>query len=89
MKIKITYCNIEQSSGIFAIPTPTNHEIVEADDLNDSALIKYIQSKTDDAGNAFKKADAHSKKFLGFDYISNQGGVKVEVYTSPKVKKIK
>ncbi len=83
MKYKIKYHYI-MSDHILASPEFHHSEIVEAKTRAD--LDKYIKSQKDDYGNHFKKAK--SKKMFGFDYTSRVGGVKVEVYKPPKVKKV-
>ena len=80
MKIKIIYCNI-MSDHIFAQPEPTSFEIVEVDNWKE--LDKYVEKKKDFYGYNFKK----DKKF-GFRYISKAGGVQVEKYKEPEIKKI-
>jgi len=82
MKIRIEYHSIEYGAHIFATPQFTHSEIVEANGLDDPKLIEYITSKKDLYGCNFKIKD---KPFMGFDYISNQGGVKVSVYKEPNI----
>lgn len=79
MKYLIKYCNMT-SDSMFAVPSLTSEEIVEAKSEED--LDKYITSKKDRYGHPFKK-----DKSYGFDYISKTGGVKIEKY-NPKIKKI-
>jgi len=80
MKVKIKYHTI-QSDHILASPEFTHSEIVEYE--SKQKLQRYIESQKDGYGHNFKK-----DKSLGFDYISRAGGVKVEPYKPPKVKKI-
>lgn len=82
MKKIIKYYYIK-SDHIFASPEYDHEEIVEVE--NDEKLAKYIESKKDGWGNNFKK-----KKSFGFDFISNQGGVKVldYIYKKPIIKKV-
>lgn len=79
MKYKISYYYIK-SDHIFAFPEYDHNEIVDVN--SEEKLQNYIESKKDQYGNNFKK-----KTSFGFDYISNQGGVKIEKY-NPKIKKI-
>lgn len=79
MKYKIKYYYIK-SDHIFASPEYDHNEII--DTSSEEELQKYIESKKDQYGNNFKKENS-----FGFDYISNQGAVKVEIY-NPKIKKI-
>jgi hypothetical protein len=83
MKVKIKYHNIEHGASMFASPSFTNSEIVECVDLDDPKLISYIESKKDQHGNKFKIS---KKKSFGFDFISNQGAVKIEEYVEPEIK---
>jgi hypothetical protein len=85
MKYKITYCEI-QSDHVFAVPTPYNSEVVDADTWED--LDKYILSKKDGYGHKYRKADKKRRTAFGFDYTSNAGAVKVTKYNNIKVKKI-
>ncbi|HEC64613.1 hypothetical protein LCGC14_2575010 [marine sediment metagenome] len=84
MKIKIIYCSI-LSDHVLAMPEFTHSEMVKAKGLSDPKLVNYITSQKDRYGHKFKK---DSKKTFGFDYTSNQGGVKVEVYEEPHVKQL-
>lgn len=81
MRKLIKYYSIEYGAPLFSIPKFTNSEIVEVN--SEKELQKYIESKKDEYGRFFKK-----KKSFGFDYISTNGGIKVENYKSPKIKKI-
>lgn len=80
MKKIIKYYYIK-SDHIFASPEYDHEEIVEVE--SDEKLTKYIESKKDGWGNNFKK-----KKSFGFDFISNEGGVKVLDYKNPIIKKV-
>jgi len=82
MKIKISYFDI-MSDHILASPEFSSCEVVEANGLDDKKLDEYIISKQDFYGHHYKKEYSH-----GFDYISNQGAVKVEIYEEPKVKRL-
>lgn len=62
-----------QSDHIFASPTFHHEEIIETE--TPQKLQEYIESQTDDYGHLYKKNNA-----FGFDYISNQGAVKVSDY---------
>jgi len=85
--VKVSYHSIENGAGIFASPSYTHNELVETENgLTDEMLINYIESKSDEYGNKFKKS---KDTFMGFDYISNAGGVKVELYIPIKEKIIK
>ena len=77
MKKTIEYHYIK-SDHIFASPEFHHSEIVEVE--NEEKLTAYIESKVDDWGHPFKKEAS-----FGFDFISNQGGVKVK---DVKIKKI-
>ena len=70
---------------MMAIPEYVSKEYVECDGLDDPKLISYVESKKDFYNSNFKKS---KKKFLGFDYISRTGAVKVEEYVDPEIKKI-
>lgn len=70
MKIKIKYYDIPFDAGYFATPEFTSEEIVEI--KNDKQLQDYIKTKRDLCGNSYKR-----KKSFGFDYISNQGAIKI------------
>lgn len=83
MKKIITYHSIEYGAGLFAIPQPTHQEIVEV--KSEAQLKKYIEAQKDQYGHNFK---FKKKRRYGFDYISNQGGVKVSDYKPPRIKKI-
>ena len=85
MKILVKYYNIDNGASIFAVPQFTHSEVVEVDGLNDPKLIEYITNKKDFHGCNFKKKD---KPFMGFDYVSNQGGVKVSLYKEPNIIKL-
>lgn len=82
MIVKINYYDIK-SNHIFARPEFTKSELVECNGFDDEKLISYIESKKDSYGNNFEKG-----KILGFDYISNAGGVKVKQYVYPEIKKL-
>lgn len=84
MIVKIKYHEI-MSDHILATPQFDRSELVECDGLDDPKLISYIESKKDHYSNNFKKS---KDKFLGFDYISHAGGVKVEEYVHPEIKKL-
>jgi len=85
MKIKISYYGI-QSDHVLAIPKFTHSEIVETEyGFIDPKLTEYISGQKDWDGYKFKKC---AKKKFGFDYISKSGGVKVEVYKEPRIKKL-
>ena len=79
MKYKIKYYYIK-SDHLLALPEYDHEEIVSVESIQ--KLKKYIESKKDHYGNNFKTDKSH-----GFDYISNQGGIKVELY-NPQIKKI-
>ena len=78
-RFKIKYYYLK-SDHMLACPEYDHEEIVEVRSLE--KLDKYITTQKDQMGHYFRK-----KKSFGFDYISNQGAVKVEVY-NPKIKKI-
>lgn len=80
MKIKVKYYSI-QSDHILAVPAFSHSEIVEVSSYE--KLDKYIKKQKDPYGHHYRK-----EKYLGFDYISNAGAVKVGLYKSPRVKKI-
>jgi len=80
MKIQIEYHSIEHGAHIFAIPSFTYSEIVEVSSMKSKKLQKHIESQTDEYGSSFKKID---DDFFGFQYTSNQGGVKVKEYVEP------
>ena len=82
MKIKIKYHEIK-SDHIMATPEYDRKEFIECDGLDDPKLISYIETKKDWYGHYFKLS---KKKTLGFNYISNRGGVKVEEYIEPNIK---
>lgn len=82
MKVKIRYHEIN-SDHILASPEFDREEIVECESFDDPKLISYIESKTDFWRHKFKKS---KKRTMGFDYISKQGGVKVEEYIEPNIK---
>ena len=86
MKTTIIYHAVEGFGGLFDFPKETHREVVEHSDSN--ALNLHIIHKLDDWGNKFEKASARDKKTFGFDYISRTGGIKVETYKPPKIKKI-
>ncbi len=75
MKYQIDYYNLEFGAHIFSVPQYTNSEHVEVD--SEEKLFDYISTKKDLYGGIFKKDDT---KFMGFDFISNSGGVKVKKY---------
>jgi len=81
-KVKITYCSVNGDHPM-AVPEPTSSEVVEVDDA--TKLRKYIEAQRDEYGYTFKK---EKKRFFGFDYTSHAGGVKVEEYRPPKIKKL-
>jgi len=83
MKVKIKYYNIEYGANIFATPSFTSSEIVKCTDLNDPKLISYIENKKDLYGHKFKVS---KKKFMGYNFTSNQGGVKISEYIEPNIK---
>ena len=81
MKIRIIYCDIK-SDHLMAVPEPTSSEIVEVSSW--ARLDKYILKKKKDAyGHPFKK-----DKSFGFRYTSSTGGIKVETYVKPYIKRI-
>ena len=84
MKKTIIYCSI-QSDHILAVPEETHREVIEVSSM--AKLQRYIETKKDDYGHRYKKSEKTCKSF-GFDYISIAGGVKVEDYKPPTVKKI-
>jgi len=77
----IIYHSVEGNAGVISVPKETHREVVEYADQK--SLDKYIITKSDRYGFKFKK-----KKFMGFQYVSRDGGVKVEPYVPPKIKKI-
>lgn len=81
MKYVIEYYDIEYGAPIFSSPKLTRKEIV--DPVTIAALERYISKQTDLAGCKFKK-----EKIFGFNYISNQGALKVYPYKVPVIKKI-
>ena len=85
MKILISYHSIGYGANLFATPEFTHSEIVEAKGLDDPKLIDYICNQKDLYDCKFEKKD---KPFMGFDYVSNQGGVKVSLYNESKVIKL-
>jgi len=85
MKVLISYHNIDNGAHMFATPEYTNSEIVEVESLEDKKLQDYIESKKDFHSSYFKKKDT---PFMGFQYTSSQGGVTVEEYIEPNVKKL-
>ena len=85
MKIQIDYHSIGHGAQFFASPEFTNTIIVEAESLEDPKLIAFIESQQDHYDNNFELSPT---KFMGFDYISHQGGVKVKEYIEPKVYQI-
>jgi len=80
MRKVVKYYGIK-SDHLLAMPEFTHEEVIECD--NEEQLVDYIQSQTDDWGNSFKKESSH-----GYDYISRLGGVKVNDYVGPVIKKI-
>lgn len=72
MKYEIRYHEIK-SDHIFATPEYDRSEWVEC--FEEETLQKYIESQTDGWGAKFIKEASH-----GFDYISQNGGVKVIPY---------
>lgn len=80
MKRVIEYYEIK-SDHVLAIPEFVSKENVEFKNIED--LDKYIRSKKDLSGSKYKK-----KSSFGFDYISNQGAIKIKKYIEPKFKKI-
>jgi hypothetical protein len=89
MKYIIEYYSIGYGASMFATPDYTHEEYLDTntyvESINSKKLKDYIESKKDRYGNYFKKC---KKKTMGFDYISNQGGVKVKEYKAPKFKSI-
>lgn len=88
MIYKITYCNIEEGAHIFVSPVPIYTELVDCDSLE--KLDKYITSQKDFCGNKFKINKDRRGVNREYDYISNQGGVKLNQYVNPtlRIKKI-
>jgi hypothetical protein len=82
MKYTIDYYWIDYGAHLFATPTYQKSENVECS--SEENLRKYIESQKDAYGGFYKK---NKKKFMGYDYISSQGGVKVRRYEEPKFKK--
>jgi hypothetical protein len=82
MQYTISYYDIDHGGGLFAFPEFTRSEVVEADSRDD--LVDYITKQKDLHGHHYRR-----EKSFGFDYISNQGAVKVRVYAPPRIKKIK
>ena len=87
MKYIIEYYWI-QSDHILATPDYGKSETVECNSIKE--LDDYLSKQHDpwNKKNYYKKATEEEKKMFGFDYISRQGGVKIEKYKSPKFKKI-
>jgi len=83
MLIEIDYYDIEYGAHIFATPSYTRTEIVDVENFD--KLKKYIESQKDLHGCKFKKTKNKEDNF-GYDYISNQGGVKIKKYKKKKIK---
>ncbi len=81
-RVIINYHTIK-SDHIFATPEYTHSEVVNASSPAD--LINYVEKQTDQYGHNFKYEE---EKSFGFDFISHAGGVKIEDYNDPDVKKI-
>ncbi len=82
MKYIIEYWDIGEGGGLaMFFPEFTRKEIIESD--TEEELNTYILKQKDKWGGEFRK-----KKSFGFDYISNNGAVKVKQYKEPKIKKI-
>ncbi|MFW6311686.1 MAG: hypothetical protein ACOC1K_05570 [Nanoarchaeota archaeon] len=84
MKYQIDYYNIEFGAHILASPIYTNSEYVEVD--SEKKLHEYILKQKDLYGRKFKKSP---DRFMGYDFISNSGGVKYKKYKEPKSPKFK
>lgn len=69
MLIKISYYYSRDS--FLGVPEHSHDEFVEC--KSTTALDKYIEKQKDEYGNPFKK-----KSSFGFQYISNQGGIKTK-----------
>lgn len=78
MKYLIKYYDIEYGASMFASPTYTKEEIVDAKSQQD--LDKYISTKKDMAGHKYRE----DKKF-GYTHISNQGALKVSKVLIKKI----
>jgi len=81
MKTRINYYDIEHESNMFAVPTFTRDEVVEHD--NEQQLENYIQTQRDLHGFSYQLRE---DKFMGYDYISGQGGIKLEAYEPEDIK---
>lgn len=77
MLYQISYYDIEYGANMFAMPSFTRDEIVDAE--NKKEIHKYITEQKDLYGNPYKKATSSKKKTFGFDYISHSGAVKVKI----------
>jgi len=85
MKYIIEYYEIK-SDHLLAKPEFDRQEIVEVNSIK--KLNRYIMSKKDMYGNKFKIVEGESKKLFMFDYISNQGAIKIKKYHEPNIKRI-
>ncbi len=79
-KVIIEYYYIK-SDHLLATPAFDHKEIIEG---TDKQIENYILKQKDPWNHKFKK-----KSFMGFNYISNQGAIKVLPYIKKKEKIIK
>jgi hypothetical protein len=82
MKYIVKYFYIKTDHPL-SIPQFNHREMIEVNSIKE--LDKYIKTKKDQYGNSFSKS---KDKFLGFDYTSNAGGIKVIEYKEPTFKRI-
>ena len=80
MKYVIDYYWMDYGAHMFSTPTYQTSEYVNCE--NNEVLQSYIESQKDAYGGSYEKSE---DRFMGFDYISNQGGVKVREYEEIKI----
>ena len=81
MQKVIIYHSI-QSDHILAVPQETHRETIETKSM--AKLREYVETQMDAYGHKFKKSSRQES--FGFDYLSKEGGVKIE--DPPEVKRI-
>ncbi len=81
MKFKVHYYDIDNGAHIFATPSYTRTEYIEADTTD--MLHEYISKQRDLHGCKFKLNAVKSGVGDQYDYISGQGALRFEPYEPP------